>query len=250
MGSQTHIGQTDNSGRNSESTFLNWEASPTLQRLQSRFASVLGLPQDPETAGSLFEHLQVVHYKKGTFYGPHFDARGLHDKPDMRLATLLIYLQPAARGGATEFFRANGDRGLKFEREMRPGSAVLFYSALPDGNIDERSLHAGAPVEDGEKWVANLWVWEPTADIAKGIMPPGVAAATSSASKRADDGRAAAQSPSLLGEPSFVLAVVVCVCLVVAGWRFLRPRRGTRSLRKPPEALSKAAAKKGNKQKR
>ena len=39
---------------------------------------------------------------------------------------------------------------------------MLFYNLLPDGNVDERSLHAALPVLEGEKWIANFWVWDPT----------------------------------------------------------------------------------------
>jgi len=34
---------------------------------------------------------------------------------------------------------------------------VLFYSQLPDGNMDDFSQHAAEPVTDGEKWLINLW---------------------------------------------------------------------------------------------
>ena len=37
------------------------------------------------------------------------------------------------------------------------GSAVVFYSMLPDGNLDVESLHAGLPVGKGMKYIANLW---------------------------------------------------------------------------------------------
>ncbi|KAL7489496.1 hypothetical protein ACHAW6_015127 [Cyclotella cf. meneghiniana] len=44
---------------------------------------------------------------------------------------------------------------------VRPHSsrAVLFYSQEPDGTPDQKSLHGGCPVISGEKWAANLWVW-------------------------------------------------------------------------------------------
>lgn len=44
---------------------------------------------------------------------------------------------------------------------IRPNSAraVLFYSQHPNGTADESSLHGGCPVLSGEKWAANLWVW-------------------------------------------------------------------------------------------
>jgi hypothetical protein len=33
------------------------------------------------------------------------------------------------------------------------GKAVLFYSQLPDGNMDDFSQHAALPVIRGEKWL-------------------------------------------------------------------------------------------------
>jgi hypothetical protein len=35
----------------------------------------------------------------------------------------------------------------------KSGKAVLFYSQLPDGNMDDLSLHAALPVTKGEKWL-------------------------------------------------------------------------------------------------
>lgn len=37
--------------------------------------------------------------------------------------------------------------------------AVLFYSQFPDGRVDRLSVHGGCPVLVGQKWAANLWVW-------------------------------------------------------------------------------------------
>ena len=37
--------------------------------------------------------------------------------------------------------------------------AVLFYSQFPDGRVDRLSVHGGCPVLIGQKWAANLWVW-------------------------------------------------------------------------------------------
>jgi hypothetical protein len=49
---------------------------------------------------------------------------------------------------------------------VRPNSAraVLFYSQLPTGEPDPASLHGGCPVLKGEKWAANLWVWNTPRD--------------------------------------------------------------------------------------
>ncbi len=79
-------------------------------------------------------------------------------------------------GDALAALRASGDvEGLlahgSWEEKMvarcrsrlavRPHSsrAVLFYSQNPDGSADNMSLHGGCPVINGEKWAANLWVW-------------------------------------------------------------------------------------------
>ena len=36
----------------------------------------------------------------------------------------------------------------------------MFYSLLEDGNADDLSLHAALPVKEGEKWLANFWIWD------------------------------------------------------------------------------------------
>ena len=44
---------------------------------------------------------------------------------------------------------------------IRPHSsrAVLFYSQLPNGKVDPASIHGACPVLSGQKYAANLWVW-------------------------------------------------------------------------------------------
>ena len=73
--------------------------------------------------------------------------------------TLLLYIQLPDKGGATSFPKAADGRGLQVVPAR--GDAVLFYSMLPDGNADDLALHAGMPIHEGEKWVCNLWVWDP-----------------------------------------------------------------------------------------
>ena len=66
----------------------------------------------------------------------------------------MIYLNNPVAGGGTGFPRI----GL----EIAPvkGNAVLFSYLLPDGTLDERTLHAGLPVIEGEKWIATKWLRE------------------------------------------------------------------------------------------
>lgn len=89
-----------------------------------------------------------------------------------RLATLFWYVSSVEEGGETFFPRAlnasgveykpwNGDhedcyRGLAVKPTK--GNAVLFYSLLPNGFLDERSLHGGCKPRgeaDVVKWGAN-----------------------------------------------------------------------------------------------
>ena len=103
-----------------------------------------------------YQYLQVVYYNIGQEYKSHHDW---HDKRQaMRFFSFLIYLtdmETNDAGGETMF----DNIGLKVHPGK--GSCILFYDMLPDGNMDELTLHAGLPVKKGEKWLANLWVWDP-----------------------------------------------------------------------------------------
>mmetsp|Transcript_21778 Transcript_21778/g.52659 ORF Transcript_21778/g.52659 Transcript_21778/m.52659 type:complete len:534 (+) Transcript_21778:52-1653(+) len=114
---------------------------------------------------SLAEALQLVHYDPGQEYTAHHDFGyadfSRKDQP-ARFATLLLYLNEGMEGGATEFPRwVNADTPTGLRVEPKVGNAVLFYSQLPDGNMDDWSHHAALPVRKGEKWLMNLWVWDP-----------------------------------------------------------------------------------------
>ena len=61
-------------------------------------------------------------------------------------------------GGETSFPRwVNGESFHKLKVAPEAGKAVLFYSQLPDGNMDDFSQHAAEPIIEGEKWLINLW---------------------------------------------------------------------------------------------
>jgi prolyl 4-hydroxylase len=131
-------------------------AHALIARIEARIAAVTGVPAEHG------EGLQILNYKPGGEYQPHFDyfnprrpgeARQL-SVGGQRIATVVIYLNTPEAGGATAFPRV----GL----EVAPvkGNAVYFSYLLPDGTLDERTLHAGLPVASGEKWIATKWLRE------------------------------------------------------------------------------------------
>ncbi|WP_420996463.1 2OG-Fe(II) oxygenase [Cupriavidus sp. 30B13] len=129
---------------------------PLIERIEDCIASVTGIAADRG------EGLQILNYKPGGEYQPHYDffnpqrpgeARQLR-VGGQRVATLVIYLNSPPAGGATAF--------PKLGLEVAPvkGNAVYFSYRKTDGTLDDRTLHAGLPVEEGEKWIATKWLRE------------------------------------------------------------------------------------------
>ena len=123
-----------------------------LRLVQLRMAAAAGI--DLPHA----ERLTVLRYAPGEEYRPHRDYAPPgaieRDRPlaGNRLRTICVYLNAVEAGGATEF----PVPGLRVDPV--PGRAVIFDNLHPDGRPDPDSLHAGTPVEAGEKWLATLWI--------------------------------------------------------------------------------------------
>lgn len=98
------------------------------------------------------EPLQVLRYRPGQEYRPHFDAIG--DADNQRVLTFLVYLNDDYEGGETEFIAT----GLKVRG--RKGDGLLFRNADLSGAPDPNSQHAGLPVIAGEKYLASRWIRE------------------------------------------------------------------------------------------
>lgn len=147
-------GSEVNAARTSDGMFFERGESPLIQRIEQRIAELLNWPL---VNG---EGLQILHYRPGAEYRPHHDyfdpahpgSATILKRGGQRVGTLVMYLNTPRAGGATTF----PDAGL----EVAPikGNAVFFSYDRP--HAVTRTLHGGAPVVEGEKWVATKWLRE------------------------------------------------------------------------------------------
>lgn len=152
---ENHTGDSEvNAARTSDGMFFGRGETPLIDAIERRLAALLRWPLENG------EGLQVLRYRPGAEYKPHHDyfdpahagtARILQ-RGGQRVGTLVMYLNTPEAGGATVF----PDVGL----EVAPvrGNAVFFSYDRPDAST--RTLHGGAPVIAGEKWVATKWLRE------------------------------------------------------------------------------------------
>jgi prolyl 4-hydroxylase len=139
--------------RNSDGTYFFRSENSLVDRIEHRVAGLLGVPTDT------CEGIQILRYGIGAEYRPHYDcflpehpgsAKHL-EKGGQRVATVVVYLNEVERGGATTFPE------IDFAVVPKKGSAAYFSYCDRQGRLDRLSLHAGTPVERGEKWIATLW---------------------------------------------------------------------------------------------
>ena len=138
--------------RSSEGMFFRRGENEVCARIERRLAALVDWPLENG------EGLSLLRYGPGAEYRPHHDyfdperpgsavtlARG-----GQRVASIVMYLNTPLRGGATTFPDA------RFEVAAVKGNAVFFAYDRPHPMTG--SLHAGAPVIEGEKWVATKWL--------------------------------------------------------------------------------------------
>jgi prolyl 4-hydroxylase len=167
--------------------------SPAADAIIQRCYNLLRIPYNNVTA----DGLQLVRYSQKQAYDIHTDYFPISYKPpnnfdptrggSNRFATVFMYLTTVEQGGETVFPHGQKLPGWEDESSfMDPGDvfpedswehamvklcrtslatkpiqgeAVLFYSQTPTGVLDPYSEHGGCPVLKGDKWGANLWVW-------------------------------------------------------------------------------------------
>ena len=152
---ETETGSSEVSeARTSEGMFFDRGEFEVCARVEARIAELLDWPVENG------EGLQVLRYRPGAEYKPHYDyfdperpgTPAILKRGGQRVASLVCYLNTPERGGAHDL------PDVGFAVAPLRGNAVFFSYDRP--HPATHSLHGGAPVIAGEKWVATKWLRE------------------------------------------------------------------------------------------
>ncbi|KAG4973179.1 hypothetical protein JHK87_030000 [Glycine soja] len=150
--------------RTSSGVFMSASEDETgiLDAIEEKIAKATKIPR---THGEAFN---ILRYEVGQKYNSHYDAFDEAEYGPLqsqRVASFLLYLTDVPEGGETMFPYENGfnrdgnvEDCIGLRVRPRKGDALLFYSLLPNGTIDQTSAHGSCPVIKGEKWVATKWI--------------------------------------------------------------------------------------------
>jgi prolyl 4-hydroxylase len=147
-------GEELNADRTSNGMFFRRDENEVVKTLEKRLAALVNWPVENG------EGLQILHYKPGTEYKPHYDyfdpvepgTPTILKRGGQRVATIIMYLSEPEKGGGTTF------PDVQLEVAPKRGNAVFF--SYDCAHPSSKSLHGGAPVIAGEKWIATKWLRE------------------------------------------------------------------------------------------
>ena len=134
--------------RTSSGMFFQENENDIITKVEKRISSIMNIP---------IEHgdgIQILNYTPGQEYKAHFDFFSPTSKAakNNRISTLVMYLNDVEHGGETFFPKLN------FSVSPQKGMAVYFEYFYTDAHVNELTLHGGAPVIMGEKWIATQWM--------------------------------------------------------------------------------------------
>lgn len=139
--------------RTSQGTYFTLGQNALVEKIEARISEITGIPAING------EGIQILNYVNGGEYKPHFDyfpdnagGRANMSKGGQRIITMIMYLNDVKTGGATVFPEIN------LNIYPKKGSALYFSYCNSSGDVDPLTLHGGAPVIKGEKWIATKWL--------------------------------------------------------------------------------------------
>jgi prolyl 4-hydroxylase len=142
--------------RTSEGIWYQRGEDAFIEKMDRRISSLMNWPVENG------EGLQILHYGTTGEYRPHFDyfppdqpGSAVHTaQGGQRVSTLVIYLNDVPDGGETIFPEA----GMSVAAVK--GGAVYFRYMNGQRQLDPLTLHGGAPVLGGDKWIMTKWMRE------------------------------------------------------------------------------------------
>jgi len=152
----TGYDQTNNF-RVSDQMYFRIAENSLINNIESRISAKTNTPTQHG------EGLQVVFYKPGGFFKPHWDYFDPYfvgnattlKRGGQRLITCLMYLNTLEGGGETYF------NHLDLTIKPRKGRALIWWNVNEDGTLDNSTFHEGRPVpEDTIKIIATKWIRE------------------------------------------------------------------------------------------
>ena len=160
------IGDKINNIRTSYQTWLN-DNNQNVINFTTKLHKLINTYSNTKLYYENTEQLQVVRYKKGQEYKPHYDVcnpygnineqekieckKDLEKMKSLRYATILVYLNDDFTGGETIFPKLN----IKIKPKI--GKVLIFYSLDSKQNTILDSFHGGLPITSGVKWICNKW---------------------------------------------------------------------------------------------
>ena len=142
--------------RTSKSCHLAAHVAPVAKKVDRKIADAIGFDL------SHADPIQAQKYDAGEEFQPHHDYfepgtpgyDNFCQEKGQRSWTFMIYLNDVKNGGATVF--------PAIHRSFKPssGTAVIWNNLLPEGPVNPATLHGGAPVKTGVKYIITKWFRE------------------------------------------------------------------------------------------
>jgi prolyl 4-hydroxylase len=147
-------GEEVNADRTSNGMFFQRGENELVRRIEQRIAKLVNWPEENG------EGLQILQYGPGAEYKPHYDyfdpaepgTPTILRRGGQRVGTIVMYLAEPQKGGGTIF------PDVHMEVAPKRGNAVFF--SYERAHPSTHTLHGGAPVLAGEKWIATKWLRE------------------------------------------------------------------------------------------